>query len=181
MAGTKGNRGGHGTKDGKPGSVSSFDPDKHIPILMSVFRKGQDIAAFCAHFTISRDTFRRWTNKHPEFEEAYAKARELARVWWEQQGQDNLDNPHFNQNVWRLMMRNRFDMTDTRIVRVPFKATHSPSEQFEILKTEIAKGNLTPEEAIKLANFIAAGTKIEESTQMRKDLDMLLEQAGFKQ
>ncbi len=171
---------GHGTKTGKPGSISSYDPAKHIPVLMSVFRQGQDIAAFCAHFVISRKTFHIWVNKYSDFAEAYEKARELARMWWEQIGQENVNNSQFNQKVWMCLMKNRFDMTDSRIIRVPFKATHTPSEQYNILKAEIAAGNISPEEAIKLASFITAGVKIEESTKMRQDLDMLLESAGIK-
>ncbi len=169
-----------GISGNRGGGINLYDPTKHIPTLISVFKEGNDIAAFCAKFTICRATFTNWVNRNPDFADAYRIARELARSWWEQKAIDHLSDPHFNQNVWRLMMRNRFDMTDTRVVPVPFKANQSPKQQYEVLMKEIALGNVTPEEAIKLVNFVCAGVKIEESTVIRQDLDKLMKVAGIE-
>jgi len=141
----------------------TYDPKKHIPALLEIFRNGGDIAQFCAKFNMSRTTYYDWKNNFPDFEEAIHQAREMARAWWEKQGRDNLCNPQFNTNAWRLMMRNRFDMTDTRCVSVPkMSVAKTRGGQHKLLSKAVEQGELTPDEALKLANFVAVGSKIDQ-------------------
>jgi len=140
-----------------------YEPEVHIPMLNRIFSQGGDIAAFCAAAKVARCTFQDWRANFQDFHDAYMAAKEVARAWWEQKGIDNLDNPHFNQNVWRLMMRNRFDMTDTRCVYIPGLSKSSTFKgQYNCIQNEVEKGNLTPDEALKLGNFVAVGAKIDQ-------------------
>ena len=105
-----------------------YEPEVHIPLLKRIYSEGGDIAAFCSAAQICRDTFQQWRANFEDLHCAYAQALEVARAWWEQKGIDNLENPHFNQNVWRLMMRNRFDMTDTRCASQSTAQTEKASD-----------------------------------------------------
>jgi len=166
-------KGSMGTRD------DNYKPEVMLPYMLKVFSEGHDIAAFCSHFGMCRDTFFSWLKRFPDFAQCYKDAKEKSRIWWEIKGMEGLNNPHFNQNVWRLMMRNRFDMADTRIVPVPFRANNSPKQNFNVLNKEIAEGRVTPDEAIKLANYICSGLKVEEASKMRVEIDMLMEKLGI--
>jgi len=45
---------------------------------------GRSIAKVCAHFKVSRDTINKWAQKHPEFAEALAIAKEASQKWFEE-------------------------------------------------------------------------------------------------
>ncbi len=151
-----------------------YDPKKHIPILMEIFENGGDIAAFCSSAKIARSTFQLWRAGFDDFKDAYDKAKELARAWWENQGQENLCNPQFNTNAWRLMMRNRFDMTDSRKVAIPgLCKADSYKAQYNCVKKAVEDEELTPDEALKLGNFVATGAKIDTMDEVIKRLEAL--------
>ncbi len=151
-----------------------YDPKIHIPKLLAIFENGGDIAAFCRYCKIARSTFQEWRKHFKDFKEAYDQARELARAWWENEGQENLCNPQFNTNAWRLMMRNRFDMTDSRKVSIPgLSKAKTYKAQYNCVRRAIENEELTPEEALKLGNFIAVGAKIDTMDEVLSRLEAL--------
>lgn len=151
-----------------------YEPKTHIPILTEIFENGGDIAAFCRTAKIARSTFQEWRKHFDDFKEAYNHAKELARYWWEKQGQENLCNPHFNTNAWRLMMRNRFDMADSRRVAVPgLTKAKTYKAQYNCVKRALEDEELTPDEALKLGNFIATGAKIDTMDEVMARLEAL--------
>jgi len=151
-----------------------YDPAKHIPVLMQIFSEGGGIAAFCAHFKMSCRTWHAWRKQFPDFLEATEIAHELAKHWWESYGQRSLNDSKFNTNAWRLQMRNRFDMTDSRLISVPGMA-EAPTfrGQYNAVLAALGRAEITPDEALKLANFVGAGAKIESMTEIEKRLEAL--------
>lgn len=151
-----------------------YEAGVHKPLLLEIFQNGGDIASFCSSAKIARSTFQEWRNNFEDFHEAYERAKELARAWWERMGQENLCNPQFNTNAWRLMMRNRFDMTDSRCVSIPgLSNAKSRGAQHRLLSKSLQNGDITPDEALKLANFIAVGSKIDQVDEFEVRLKAL--------
>lgn len=150
----------------KPGTGRgnwTYDPKIHIQRLMEVFSHGGDISTFCAQSGISRTTYYNWRDSFSDFAEAIAVATEVARSWWEENGRMSLTDPHFNTNAWRLIMRNRFDMTDTRCVSIPgLSQAKSFKAQHRLISKAIERGEVTPDEAMRLANFIGVGAKLDQ-------------------
>ena len=152
----------------------TYNPDVHIPELLQVFSEGGDIARFCANLKISRTTYYDWAKKFPDFAQAIDEAYELARAWWEDVGRNNLCSPQFNVNAWRLMMRNRFDMTDSRPVNIKgLTNAKTFGAQHRLVGKAIESGDITPEEALKLAQFIGVGAKIEQVDEIKLRLEAL--------
>jgi hypothetical protein len=159
-----------------------YDRAKHTPLLMQIFKEGGDIAAFCSSAQIARSTFQEWRANFEDFHKSYDEAKELARAWWEKEGQTNLCNPHFNTNAWRLMMRNRFDMTDSRKVGIPgLDAAKTYKDQYNCVRKSVENEELTPDEALKLGNFIAVGAKIDTMDEVMARLEALEANVGTNQ
>lgn len=151
-----------------------YEASVHKPLLLEIFEHGGDIAAFCSSAKIARSTFKEWRDHFEDFHGAYEFARELARSWWEKQGQENLCNPQFNTNAWRLMMRNRFDMTDSRKVSIRgLSGAKTYKGQYNCVRKAVENEELTPDEALKLGNFIAVGAKIDTMDEVIKRLEAL--------
>lgn len=151
-----------------------YNAEKHIPLLHRVFKNGKDIAHFCREAEISRPSFFYWVNEYPEFKEAYEAARETARAHWEDIGEEGIHAEHFNYNIWWRIMFNRFDLPATRRVALP-KLTEADSfkARFKLVEQEVEQGKVTPEEALKLANFIGVGAKIELAEGLEERLKAL--------
>jgi hypothetical protein len=152
-------------------------------LLIQVFDRGDDIAMFCSTAGIGRSTFFEWIQKYPEFAEAYEAARECSRTKWESVGglAGVIDNS-FNTTLWSINMRNRFDYTEHRRLKIKaLQDAKTAEEQQQAIMAEIASGNLTGPESMQMLNVVLASVKVEENTQMRKDMEAFKEHMSGKE
>lgn len=156
------------------GFLPKYDPEYHIPILLEHFMEGRSISAFCYSAEVCEKTFFNWVDKYPPFRISYEVAKRLAEMWWEQKALLNLEGAPgitFNQTLWSMVMRNRFNYTEHRRLHVPnLKTTKNLKEQVNALIAYLADGNLTAPEANQISNLILAAMKVEEHTEVKKEL-----------
>lgn len=156
-----------------------YDKNIHIPMLIEVFDKGLDIAAFCSNAEISSRCFHLWVQKHKEFKEAYEIAREIAHAWWSNQAKMSLvmhQGASFDTKLWSIIMRNRFGHTEHRKVKVSsLLKAKTFSEQFQCIIKELSEGTITTKEAGELVGTIATGARIDEVTKLQDQVYMLEE------
>lgn len=149
-----------------------YDADYHIPLLIDVFSRGQSIATFCAEAFIVRSTFHQWVIDHPEFGQAYQFANEVSCATWEHEGQRCYLNPGFNATYWSMVMRNRHNYTEHRRITLPaLEEATTYTEQQNVIKRALARGDITPQECNQLSAFVMNGARIDELTTMRQELD----------
>lgn len=164
------------------GTKLMYDCDYHCALLIEIFDRGEDIAMFCSHIGIGRSTFYDWINTYPAFAAAYEIAREASRTRWEYMGglERGIVDNSFNTTLWSINMRNRFDYTEHRRLKIAgMKEAKTIQEQQQVLANEIAEGRLTAPEAMQMTNVILGAVKIEEATEV-KDRLSVLEQAVSK-
>lgn len=95
-------------------------PSKYRPAfceeVIRLGKEGKSPAQMCAHFDISRQTIDNWAEAHPEFLEAYTRAKVHCQAWWEDKGMSGMEKPGFNAPVWKKSMEARFrdDYTERR-------------------------------------------------------------------
>jgi hypothetical protein len=75
--------------------------------------QGMSVVEMAAEIGVHRETLEEnWPAAHPEFSEAFTRARVLSQAWWEKQGRVNLLLPPgagaFNSSVWSRSMAARF-------------------------------------------------------------------------
>lgn len=72
--------------------------------------EGEGMAEAIVACDISRDTFYRWQDIHPEFSDAVKEFRRRSQSWWERKGREATfgEIPGFNSTSFIFNMKNRF-------------------------------------------------------------------------
>ena len=77
--------------------------------LPEQFKDGQSVIEVCGQIGISKQTFYRWVDEHPDFSDAYKKGLELSQQWWEKLGRaGTVGKIPVNTVMWIYNMKNRF-------------------------------------------------------------------------
>jgi hypothetical protein len=141
--------------------------------LIEMFSRGKDRCHFCAHHSISEKTFSDWIAKYPEFAAAYEVGQHKAREWFMALAQDSLtehlEGSKLNTKLWSMLMRNRFDLTEHRKLKIPgLKTAKNFKEQMQCVLDELAEGNLTGSEAQQLSKLVETGVVVHEHTELEQ-------------
>ncbi len=139
--------------------------------LIDLFKEGKDREDFCADHFISYKTFDIWLGKHKEFAEAYEVAKVQAKVWFNNVARENLveyyEGKNLNTKLWSMMMRNRFEMTEHRKLKMlGLDKAKTAVDQMKLVMAELAAGNLTGSEAQQVAKLIETGINVYEKTEL---------------
>jgi hypothetical protein len=139
--------------------------------MIEMFSKGKTRAQFCAKHTISNDTFETWKKRHPLFARAYEIAHQQARSFYDALRQDYLvqefEGDSINWGLFNRMYNTRFNIPDKRLITV--KALGKAKDERAMLKSimnAVANGELTPDEAQKLAMLIDVSLKINHTQEL---------------
>jgi len=150
--------------------------------LIGMFEKGESRAHFCASLSISKGTFSKWLIANPEFAEAYEIAKDKAQKWFmnkalahiEEENNPEAPTTKLNTTLWSMIMRNRFDFTEHRKLKVPGLAkAKNFVEQLQAILSELAKGNLTASEATQLSKLVEVGMKVFEVTELERRVSQI--------
>jgi len=89
---------------------------------------------FAHEIGVSRETLHEWKRRHPNFSDAYKKARELQESWWIRGSMKGLFNPaftiFFGKNVFRWTDRVQTDVEVSQSENKPLKW------QVEVVKSD---------------------------------------------
>jgi hypothetical protein len=88
-------------------------PSKYKPAycerVIELGKKGMSVVEIACDIGVHRDTLEKnWPAEHPEFFEAFARARDESQAWWERAGREGLTADKFNAQVWSRSMSARF-------------------------------------------------------------------------
>ncbi len=154
---------------------SKYDESMCLEII-EMFAVGDTRSQFCARHTISKATFDTWLKRHPLFACAYAAAHEQARAYYDRLREEHLVmeyNPEektvtgINHALFNRMYNTRFNIPDKRAITI--KALAKAKDEKQMLKAimkAISEGELTPDEAQKLASLIDLSVKIEQNIEL---------------
>lgn len=142
-------------------------------LLISLFKEGKGREDFCVESKISEKTFDIWLAKHPELEEAYEIARAHGKAYYMKVAREQLVEYHegskLNTKLWSMIMRNRFDLTEHRKLKMAgINKAKTAVDQMKLVMAELAAGNLTGDEAQHVAKLIESGVKVYEATELEK-------------
>ena len=150
--------------------------------IIQMFSEGKTRAQFCAHHSIASDTFDDWRKRHKLFDRAYCVAHEKARGYYDELRQQYLvqefEGASVNMGLFNRMYNTRFNIPDKRLITV--KALGSAKDERAMLKSimsAVAKGELTPDEAQKLASLIDVSLKVKHTQELEERINQI-EQAN---
>lgn len=92
----------------KVGRPSKYDP-AYCEQVIELGKQGMSVVEIACEFGVARSTVEEaWPAAHPEFSEAFERARDESQAWWEKQGREGLSKAQFNAQVWSRSMSARF-------------------------------------------------------------------------
>lgn len=151
--------------------------------IIEMFAQGQTRSQFCARHTIGNDTFEAWRKRYKLFDCACIAAHEKARGYY-----DRLRDSHLEQEIdldsktmtgvnhalFNRMYNTRFNIPDKRAITV--KTLGKAKDERAMLKAimkAVSEGELTPDEAQKLASLIDVSLKIKGVQELEDRLNAL--------
>lgn len=144
--------------------------------IIEMFEMGETKEQFCARHSISDNTFERWLDTYPTFLDAYYVAIEKAKAYYANLINNHLieehKGPKLNMHAIQLIYRTRFEMPQNRIVRVGMNKK-TAQEKLESICAAVEKGQLTADEAQKLATLIDSTIKASEYDELKQRVEQI--------
>lgn len=166
--------------------------------IIEMYSKGKTRAQFCARHTISDDTFNKWRKVHKLFDAACFAAHNKARAYYDELRDSHLEQEidletksmtGINHALFNRMYNTRFNIPDKRAVRV--KGLGKAKDEKEMLKClmkAVDCGELTPDEAQKLASIIDVSLKVKDKVELEARITAIedsqkigVDEDGFKE
>lgn len=150
--------------------------------VIEMYAQGKNRAEFCAAHYISGDTFEKWKKRHFLFAEAVKVAHERARTYYDNMRARHLElemeegkpTHGLNHALFNRMYNTRFNVPDKRAVTV--KTLGSAKDERSMLKAimkAVSDGDLTPDEAQKLASLIDVSLKVKVSEELEQRISQI--------
>lgn len=81
---------------------------EYCDLVVDLGRQGKSVVQMACAIDVVRSTLYEWCKDHPEFSDAFTRARQLSQDWWETQAQCGLTADRFNAQLWSRSMAARF-------------------------------------------------------------------------
>lgn len=160
--------------------ASSFDPIFHPDDLIRLGCEGFLVDEVCAEWNISRDTFFRWIRENESMSDAYHLYKPKRGSYLIRHAKSGLHTKNFQADCWTRLMRLAGNNTDERAIYLPeLKNAKNYTQQCDAIRNALSDGLLTPREAKAMTEKIALDAKVEEVTEMRKELDAIKAQLSM--
>ena len=148
--------------------------------IIEMFSEGKTAAQFCAKHTIASDTYAKWRKRHKLFDRACVAAHEKARAFYDELRQRYLvqeyEGASINWGLFNRMYNARFNIPDKR--QVTIKALGKAKDERAMLQAimkAISDGELTPDEAQKLASLIDVSLLVKQTVELEERLSRIEE------
>lgn len=93
------------------GRPTDYDP-KYCSVVIDQGKLGKSVVQMACHVGVVKQTLYDWAEVHPEFMDAFTRARQLSQYWWEETAQKHMVEmqygPKINSGLWSRSMAARF-------------------------------------------------------------------------
>lgn len=126
--------------------------DEFCEIIEDMGREGKSVAQMAARLDVSKETVYQWVKAHPEFSDAFTRARTFSQSWWEAKGQESIGDRNFNANLYKISMSARFrdDYTERKEI------TGADGGAVKIESNVVDSRELDPDQRAALRNILLA-------------------------
>ncbi len=89
------------------GRPTDYKPE-YCDLVIELGRQGKSVVQMACAIDVVRQTLHDWCKAHPDFLDAFTRAKQLSQDWWETQAQCGLTADKFNAQLWSRSMAARF-------------------------------------------------------------------------
>lgn len=100
----------------QPVGRPSLYKSEYCERIIELGRQGWSVSEWAMDLGVCRQTLETWARQHPDFLEAFAKAKTAEQAFFEKAARENLPNNRYNTNLWIKSAQARFrnDYTERR-------------------------------------------------------------------
>ena len=91
----------------KVGRPTDYNKEFHTTDIIRLGKEGCGVEEIASEWDVVKQTVYNWTEKHPEFLDAFNKAREHSVAWWMSYGRKNMENKDTNARMYEIQVMNR--------------------------------------------------------------------------
>lgn len=90
------------------GRPSKYDP-AYCEQIIELGKQGMSVVEMACEIGVARSTLEEaWPAAHPEFSEAFVRAREESQAWWERTGREGMKSKSIDAQIFSRSMSARF-------------------------------------------------------------------------
>jgi hypothetical protein len=90
------------------GRPSLYDPS-YCERVIELGKQGMSVVEMACEIGVSRNTLEtNWPAEHPEFLEAFVRAKDESQAWWEKAGRVGMAGKNIDAAIWSRSMAARF-------------------------------------------------------------------------
>jgi len=153
------------------GQNSKYKPE-YDELIVKLAEK-HNLYRIAIMFGVCMDTLTEWRHVHPSFSSAYRRAKSVRLARTFETAEENIDNRNYSANTMGMLCKYEHRLSEQREIRIRDLASGTLSDQVRKIFEEIQKGALTADEANKLINALGTVAKIDEVTELRKQVEDL--------
>lgn len=87
-------------------------PTDYLPeycdTVVELGKQGKSVVQMACALDVVKQTLHNWAAEHPEFLDAFTRAKQHSQDWWETKAMDNLSGGALNAALWSRSMAARF-------------------------------------------------------------------------
>ncbi len=160
-------------------SVSPYVEEVHCPLVIEILadpRRGTQ-AAFCVAADIGYNTFYKWLDRYPLFDECYQYGKIIARFNWEQEAVA-LERLESNEvgcqyELWRLRGWSQFGVGKNSRIRVHLTPGGTPAQHYHDILKSASNGDYTAGEIKQLMEAVNVGLNAYQAHELQDQIDSL--------
>ncbi len=125
------------------GRPTAYRPE-YCEQIVELGKQGKSTVQMACAFDVSRQTLHNWASDHPDFMDAFTRAKQFSQDWWESQAQLGLTADRFNAALWSRSMAARFpeDYQERKGVELT-GANGGPVETVSVVERRIVRAEPT--------------------------------------
>ena len=156
------------------GQNSKYKPEyDELIVKLSKTREGRHMYRIASKFDVCFDTLQEWCSVHPSFSAAYTRALNEQRSQLLDLVDEHILNRDLNQTGINLLFRHAGGFAEQRTIKVKNLSKGTLTEKVKVIMENCEEKGMTPDELSKMVSAVGVAAKIDEVTELRKQVEDL--------
>lgn len=144
--------------------------DEYCDLILDLTENyGLSVYELAMRLKVNVDTLYEWEKHHPEFSEAFTRARDNSLAWSFKVGRQNLESRNFNSRTHELIHNNLITAAGNRRIKKRIKGMDHIDKCNEIFDAML-EGSVTEARAQSLMNMLLTKLKSSEQSEVKKEI-----------
>ncbi len=141
-------------------------------IAYNILAQGDGVASVCAALNICAGTYANWLNEYSNFKSACSRGRMLGAEWWEKTGKNHLADKNFNDRLYNARVGQLYwrEFKTGHVLIPKLAKAKTYTEKGDAIIEALAKGEISPDNALKASQVVMAGATLKEKTELEARL-----------